>query len=272
MFNPESSGSGNEGESLGLDTSREALGNPDELAEPTQFEATNLAENFPSADVNPDVLAEPLFDDTHIAEDLYTDGQIDPDRLSSPQGFYDQGKPSNEGVRNKEGEVRSQERYRLYTTPDERINCTPFKDVEWVHKRGDSLCKPQDKEIRKQLRKFGIDGIEYKDGIPDFSPVSTQDVSITMTSERHHNFKKADEAAAKEWNKQKRGGESDWKARDIENWRKENHYTWHECSDQKTCQLVPTDIHNVFTHSGGVAECKKREGASSGGGFDEYSR
>lgn len=54
---------------------------------------------------------------------------------------------------------------------------------------------------------------------------------------------------------------------DIEKWRKENKLTWHENSDMKTCELVPTIIHEAFRHSGGVFEINKKNNRN--GGFDD---
>ena len=47
-------------------------------------------------------------------------------------------------------------------------------------------------------------------------------------------------------------------AKDIEKWRKENNYTWHELNDVETIQLVPTNINApIFKHLGGCSEYKK---------------
>lgn len=45
--------------------------------------------------------------------------------------------------------------------------------------------------------------------------------------------------------------------REVAQWRKENHYTWHECKDMKTMQKVPSVVHNNIPHSGGISEAKK---------------
>ena len=45
---------------------------------------------------------------------------------------------------------------------------------------------------------------------------------------------------------------------EIKQWRMENKYTWHECKDCKTMQLVPTEVHGNIPHSGGIAETKSR--------------
>jgi len=90
-----------------------------------------------------------------------------------------------------------------------------------------------------------------------------------MAENRAENFKKADEECAKRWNEEQKGGRTDWTARDVSQWRKENGYSWHERNDMKTCDLIPTKINAYFGHLGGVSECRKRDEVNYGGDFDE---
>lgn len=89
-----------------------------------------------------------------------------------------------------------------------------------------------------------------------------------MKADRPHNFAQADEACSKLWNEQARDGRTDWKARDVNVWRTDNRYSWHERLDMKTMDLVQRDVHDECKHYGGVAECRRHE-ALIGGGFDE---
>lgn len=110
----------------------------------------------------------------------------------------------------------------------------------------------------KILEKFGIEGIKYEDGDPDFSPVSKGDVEIEpFTETRDKNFRQADEKLAEKWTEDGKDGK-EWTARDVAEWRKENGCTWHEHQDCKTMQLVPKEIHNNTPHSGGISEIKKQ--------------
>ena len=120
------------------------------------------------------------------------------------------------------------------------------------------------------MEKYGLDGIEYEDGIPDFSGVSESTVEIEdMTDNRAKNFRQCDEKCAEQWNKEARDGRTDWAARDVKQWRQENGYSWHERNDMKTCDLIPTKINDYFGHLGGVSECSKRDADNDGGDFDE---
>lgn len=160
-----------------------------------------------------------------------------------------------------------------YSSYEERINQTPKEGTgrgEWDGNRGESKFIPSDNEIREILSKYGLDGIEYNNGIPDFSKCSESTVQIDdMTENRSKNFRQCDEKCAEQWNKEGRDGKSDWTARDVANWREENGYSWHERNDRKTCDLVPTKINDYFGHLGGVSECKKHDSNNEGGEFDE---
>lgn len=159
----------------------------------------------------------------------------------------------------------------------ERIDRTPREISdrgEWTGDRGESTYIPSDEEIKKLLAQFGLEGIEYKDGIPDFSMCSACTVEIENMSENRYgkdgNFAQCDAKCAEQWNKEGRDGKNDWTARDVKEWREANGYSWHERNDMKTCDLIPTEINDYFGHLGGVAECKKRDvDQYDGGEFDD---
>ncbi|SFR84685.1 A nuclease of the HNH/ENDO VII superfamily with conserved WHH [Anaeromicropila populeti] len=98
--------------------------------------------------------------------------------------------------------------------------------------------------------------------MPDFSQFTVGEVEIdNMTSSRSSNFYQADEKLAQQWTDEKKDGK-DWTKDDIEQWRQDNKYIWHELNDTKTMQLVPSIINTpIFMHLGGVGECNiKRKG------------
>lgn len=144
------------------------------------------------------------------------------------------------------------------STYKERMDQTPKDDRErgdWHGERGESSFTPNDEEMKSLLDEHGIDSIEYKNAIPDFSPCSESTVTIdNMTDNRSSNFQQCDQRCAEQWNMQCRGNRSDWTARDVANWRRENDYSWHERNDIKTCDLIPTKVNAYFGHLGGVGE------------------
>ena len=161
------------------------------------------------------------------------------------------------------------------TTSKERIDWADTSDGEWEGEHGNSKFYPEKWEAKDALERYEQDGIDYCDGEPDFSKVSEATVEIgNMTSERYgkgNNFDQANQKCAEKWNLEARDGKTDWTARDVENWRLENRYTWHERLDRKTMDLVQRDVHEECKHYGGIAECKRYEAAGklNGGGFDE---
>ena len=130
----------------------------------------------------------------------------------------------------------------------------------WNGERGNSTWIPDDnyipekynpnhqswKDIKKQ---YGIDGIPFKDGEPDFSEVSKGEVEIeTFTVYRSKNFAQADERLA---------AQKGCEAKDVRRWREYNRYTWHEHTNCKTMSKIPNIIHLNITHRGGVASQKE---------------
>ena len=141
-----------------------------------------------------------------------------------------------------------------YTSKADRIKFlkdATKKSGKWTGKVGES-----DFVLKKAIKlKDGttVKRITYKNGIPDFSKYSKAEVNINMTANRTNNFKQGDEILADYWSKIKFEGKT-WSARDIATYRNANKLTWHEMSNMKSMQLVPSDINSQFKHFGGVAE------------------
>ena len=90
-----------------------------------------------------------------------------------------------------------------------------------------------------------------------------------MTIDRlKNNFPKADAKCAEAWNKEMRDGRNNWTADQVKQYRTDNKLSWHERSDMKHCDLVSKDIHQNVGHTGGVYECKLRDGVDVRSKFD----
>lgn len=141
----------------------------------------------------------------------------------------------------------------------------------WEGERGNSKWFPNRDEIPKNpltnpdgltwgqiLDKYGIDGIEFKNGEPDFSPVAKGTVEIDHFTDNRYgkggNFDQACERLAEQ-----RGCTKE----EVKAWMQENKYTWHERSDCKTMDKVPTEIHGNIRHSGGISEAKANRDAAA---------
>lgn len=164
----------------------------------------------------------------------------------------------------------------------ERMDRTPSMDNphgKWSGDRGESMFIPAVDRVREILRNKGLEGINYKNGIPDFNPISEAKVTIQGMSQHRlsqmgengarivGNYEKADIECAKAWNLEQRDGKDDWTHQDVKKWREANEYTWHEHNNMKTCSLVPTEVHKVCSHLGGVSEIKNI--LNQIGGFDD---
>lgn len=168
------------------------------------------------------------------------------------------------------------------STYKERLDRTPTTENshgEWSGDRGESMFVPTDDRLRELLQSKGVEGINYKDAIPDFDPIAEAKVTIQGMSQHRlsqmgengerivGNYEKADIECAKAWNLEQRDGKEDWTNKDVKKWRVANGYTWHEHNDMKTCYLVPTEVHDVCRHLGGVSEIKNI--LNQIGGFDD---
>lgn len=172
------------------------------------------------------------------------------------------------------------------STYDQRIKRTPTGDanspMEWRGgNRGESLCVPKDpnSELSKVLKESGVEGIEYRNGVPDFSPVSKGEVKIdymmggensflknkarTSVEDYYGNFAQADHAFADQLNSSPELAKklgispsdgSSFTRTDISAYRRNSGLTWHELNDGETMQLVPTIVNKEFNHLGGVGE------------------
>lgn len=127
----------------------------------------------------------------------------------------------------------------------------------WVGEKGNSAYVPSDPKIKKELKKYGIDRIYYKNGEVDFTPVALETVQIhNMSGEsskkdaRRYNFKSADNELVRKLNEQG----SKLTVSDIKKLRKKYRLTWHECNDMKTMQLVSSKVNLYFGHTGGIGE------------------
>lgn len=130
----------------------------------------------------------------------------------------------------------------------------------WDGERGESKWMPEQDEVPQKsnpnsktwgeiMDEHDIDGVDFHDGEPDFSELTKETVEIDdFSDDRSDNFDQADEAIAEKWG---------CDPNEVADWRKENKYTWHECRDCETMQLIPSEVHNNITHRGGVSRAKE---------------
>lgn len=195
------------------------------------------------------------------------------DKISNEQNI-DSDKTSIESIQKGSETVDAKEADNLYTSLQDRVDKASESDGTWTGDVGNSKFIPSTSTeegiaAKNKLSECGMDGVDFKNGVPDFSKLAVETVKIDMTGDRTSNYTKIYEAVADKWNSENKDGRSDWTARDAKTWKQENGLSPHECSDMKTVQFVPTSVHSFVKHYGGVAECKARDKILNGGKSDE---
>ncbi|MBO4696639.1 MAG: HNH endonuclease [Lachnospiraceae bacterium] len=170
--------------------------------------------------------------------------------------------------------------------------------LEWSGEVNNSLRVPhRNEDLSRTLNEYGVNGIEYVDGTPDFSPVSKFVVEFSenelfsalgnipigklMSEDGFVNRKKFNTLVRAEWQKialntilNRLQIDADFRAEfcekvgidpsmiststDLANAIKTKGLTLHESTDCKNILFVPTKIHGAFTHSGGVSAMLER--------------
>jgi hypothetical protein len=152
--------------------------------------------------------------------------------------------------------------YRIQSSKSERLRIARKNNVIWnpPSERGNGICIPQDEDLQRILWEYGQGGVLFTDGIPDFSPFAEMQVMIgEITPSRNNNIRKAYKRFAKDFAIEDLDGSINIYSVEAQVIRlcKLGCYTWHECNDRKTMQLIPTVIHQYFNHLGGVSEAKR---------------
>lgn len=74
------------------------------------------------------------------------------------------------------------------TSVADRIRQTPsLESNRWASDRGESVCAPQSDAARQVMEQRGIAGIQYQDGIPDFSSFAESTVKLGYMTDARHN-------------------------------------------------------------------------------------
>ena len=179
----------------------------------------------------------------------------------------------------------------------------PKNNGHWTGERGNSMwvpddnyCPPNknygnvDNKTWAQIKKENnINGIVYKNGVPDMSGVSIAKLSIDWKKELGPDFenimlspeknrKKLQEKAFNIYAEKHNISASEakvlkgdaepveqlmkmWNCSEQEVWNRcgnpnRRTYVWHESPDCKTLELIPTEIHHNVTHTGGISLIK----------------
>lgn len=122
---------------------------------------------------------------------------------------------------------------------------------KWDGKPGNSKWRPEPgSDTDKALKKYGQDGINYKNGKPDYSPFTKsgpdgRPVEARIDMQGNHKGGGGDYGQARDAMKDRYGS---WSTR-----KNEDGFTWHHNEDTSTMQLVDSKVHGGSSHSGGAS-------------------
>lgn len=153
---------------------------------------------------------------------------------------------------------------------DNRYKRIPKKNVKWDGEEGNSLCRfygtphnkgysnMNDKPWMQILKENDIDGITYRYGEPDLSPVSKMQTKMNFDTDISDKARlellgaKPKRTQLHEEFYSKLAKERHCTVAEIKAYKEKYNLVVHECADCETLMLVPREIHDNLTHSGGV--------------------
>ena len=151
-----------------------------------------------------------------------------------------------------------------------RLDRTPVNHGEWVDEkgnegvRGESRFVPESESVQETLRQYGVDGIEYREALPDFSPVTRFDAylepeyidasdalqfEMCILSLQEAVIEDPDTGAVPDPELANQFTED--QLIDISEGRTPEGYVWHHNTEIGHMQLVPLDVHQACRHLGG---------------------
>lgn len=153
-----------------------------------------------------------------------------------------------------------------------KILVTPINNGKWLGERGNSkwipdknyvpggnknYANPKNKTWGQILKENGIDGIDFKDGVPNFDKVSKMESKIDYSkipdkAKKQLLKEKPQRTALHDYFYDKLAKEKKMTVEEIRHFKESNNLVPHETIDGRI-QLVPREIHDNLTHEGGVA-------------------
>lgn len=153
-----------------------------------------------------------------------------------------------------------------------KIFKTPINNGKWVGDRGNSKWIPdkdyipgggkhyanlKNKTWGQILKENNIDGIDFKNGVPDFDKISKMESKIDYSkipdkAKKQLLKEKPQRTALHDYFYEKLAKEKNMTVEEIHRFKDKNNLVPHETIDGRI-QLVPREIHDNLTHEGGVA-------------------
>ena len=159
---------------------------PDEIVLDADYEPRDYP---PAADTTPDsvpVSEEPAVVDGHADSSFSTCAAVGLGAAAGAASSMAQSAAHTESSQSASSQSATLgDRYQ--SSYADRIRQTPsLESNRWAGERGESVCAPQSDAARQIMEERGISGVQYQDGVPDFSPFSESTVKLGyMTDARH---------------------------------------------------------------------------------------
>jgi len=139
---------------------------------------------------------------------------------------------------------------------NDRIDQTPINNGEWNVERGNSRWKPNDEAVIRELGDYDVDGIDYHNGFPDFTPVQVFECKLPdnlLDGKDNAQFLEGNLALLDHLKDHPDcvNNFDDSQLAAIARGYNPSGYTWHHDVNAGRMQLVPTSIHNSCGHFGG---------------------
>ena len=221
---------------------------PEEAVEPDDSEASDSG----TQDVETESTEQPAEDDPYAGADDLNDMSPAPET-------------SEQSEVNEQPDSETPEMVNPKDIPDDygssfndRIKQTPINDGNWDGDRGDSRWKPNDEDVIRDLRDYGngANGVEYRNGFPDFTPVQVFECKLpNQLNERNDDYQFTDcNLALLDHLKDHPDcipNFDDTQLAAIARGNNPSGYTWHHDVQTGRMQLVPTSLHDSCKHYGG---------------------
>ena len=100
------------------------------------------------------------------------------------------------------------------------------------------------------MNKYDIDGVEYHNNDPDFSPF--EDEKLRHVELPYMPTERLGDSGSYALAMQELSRKLDMSVEEIEQYMVEHDLLVHECADRKTVRIIPKEINQAFLHTGGV--------------------
>ena len=139
-----------------------------------------------------------------------------------------------------------------------RFRWAPVNEGGWSGTRGRSLWRSQNATVRRVLNEYGLDGIRYVNGFPDFTPVIKFEANLRPDLYLDYDYNHFNECNSQLTEAVANNPElarrfTSRQIQSISMGRTPDRLVWHHHQEAGRMQLVPLAIHRNCGHVGGMS-------------------